>query len=149
MGNVNRPPYRYTGVTHWALPAPLVKGFAHGPYQGPYRRTKTLYSWVLALCARCFSLQAIPKSWKPCLNQPVGVQRFACRVILQSWNLKHNDLLSRTHIPSHPRSSSWLLNCGSCLQNSCQSLFCSQCLHSSFRSDQDVTIPLRSASHPF
>ena len=35
------------------------------------------------------------------------------------------------NISFHPRSSSWLLNCGSCLLNSCLSLFCSQCLYSS------------------
>ena len=30
-GNVNRPPYRYTGVTHWALLAPLLSGDERAP----------------------------------------------------------------------------------------------------------------------
>ena len=33
-----------------------------GPIDGPGSN-----SWVLSLCARCFALQAIPKSWKPCM----------------------------------------------------------------------------------
>ena len=33
-------------------------------------------------------------------NRSESVQRFACRVILQSWNLEHDDLLSRTPLPT-------------------------------------------------
>ena len=43
-----------------ALPWTPVKGFAPGPMGGPRPRL-----WVLAFRARCFSLQDIPKSWKP------------------------------------------------------------------------------------
>ena len=42
-----------------------VKGFAPGPHQGPYIGWPGYHSGVLALRARCFSLQAITKSWKP------------------------------------------------------------------------------------
>ena len=43
-------------------------------------------------------------SWHP-LNKTLtnsleSVQRFACRIILQSWNLEHDDLLSRTSLPT-------------------------------------------------
>ena len=41
-----------------ALPLDPTKGPIGGP--GPH-------SWVLVLRARCFSLQAFPKSWKPCI----------------------------------------------------------------------------------
>ena len=43
-------------------------------------------------------------TWHP-LNKTLtshleSVQRFACRVILQSWNLEHDDLLSCTSLPT-------------------------------------------------
>ena len=51
------------------MPWTPVKGFAPGPHQGPYIYIggPGSHSWVLALRAQCFSLQAIPKSWKPWL----------------------------------------------------------------------------------
>ena len=42
-----------------ALPLDPTRGSIGGP--GPH-------SWVLALWAQCFSLQAIPESWKPCIS---------------------------------------------------------------------------------
>ena len=43
-------------------------------------------------------------TWQPLnktlTNRLESVQGFACRVILQSWNLEHNDFLSRTSLPT-------------------------------------------------
>ena len=50
------------------------------------------------------------------------------------------------HIPSHPRSSSWLLNCGSSVQTSCRSLLLSVYLFQTVVPIQDVTIPVCSTS---
>ena len=89
---------------------------------------------ILYITLVCPILEYSCATWHPLTktftNRLVSVQRFACRVILQSWNLEHDDLLSRTSLSTFV-SSSWLLNCDSCLQNSCQSLSCSQCVYSS------------------
>ena len=82
------------------------------------------------------------------LNQPFRVRPAVCLpghtavLELGTW------WSSFPHIPSHPRSSSWLLNSGSGLQNSCRSLFSSQCLYSS-HSFRFKTLPFTCALHPF
>ena len=48
-----------------ALPWTPVKGFPLDPIRGPIGGAEP-HSWFLALRTWCFSLQAIPKSWKPC-----------------------------------------------------------------------------------
>ena len=59
-------------LTQGALPWTPVKGFAPGG--GPIGGPKP-HSWVHTLRARCFSLQVIPKSWKPCVIWDKGETR--------------------------------------------------------------------------
>ena len=46
-------------------------------------------------CATCHP------PYRTLTNRLESVQRFACRVILQSWNLEHDDLFSHTSLPTH------------------------------------------------
>ena len=50
------------------------QGLAPGPHQGSYRRAWTL---LMGSCAShlCFSLQAIPKSWKPWFKVNMGEKK--------------------------------------------------------------------------
>ena len=44
---------------------PLLRALPLDPTRGTIIGGQGSHSWVLALHAQCFSLQAIPKSWQP------------------------------------------------------------------------------------
>ena len=55
---------------------PLSRVFPQDPIRDPIGGPGP-YSWVLALRTWCFSLQAIPKSWKPWIIPPVKITHSA------------------------------------------------------------------------
>ena len=59
---------------------------------------------ILYITLVCPILEYSCDTWHPLsktlTNHLESVQRFACRVILQSWNLEHDDLLSHTSLPT-------------------------------------------------
>ena len=68
-------------------------------YLAPENLRHTLYITLVRpiLEYSCATWYPLNKTLTNCLE---SVQMFACRVILQSWNFEHDDILSRTSLPS-------------------------------------------------
>lgn len=98
-------------------------GFLHRSFQSaPISTRRTLY---LALVRPI--LEYGSTTWHPLnkslTNRLESTQRFACRVILQSWNLSHDDLLLDTNLPllSKRRDIATLCHMYKILHNLCSS----------------------------
>ena len=77
-----------------------IIGLIHRNFHlAPKHLCHTLYITLV-----CPILEYSCTTWHPLnktlTNHSESIQRFACRVILQSWNLEHDDLLSRTSLPT-------------------------------------------------
>ena len=86
-------------IDHICKKARKIIGFIHRSFQSaPFSIRRSLY---LALVRPILEYGCT--TWHPLnislTNRLESTQRFACRVILQSWNLSHEDLISDSDLP--------------------------------------------------